>query len=157
MSLRSALGLAEPGVDEEPQQGLPILRLCWDPLFNFFIRFFKPLRPRKPVVVINTLEAETTTNYKQLVSWEIPVDYEGILNEISLYTSQGAKGVFFVQVADQELLKEQKIHARTLTLPWKELPLIAGTKVVVSVKTTDGTATDFDATITGELRYLGKR
>ncbi|GAJ01479.1 unnamed protein product, partial [marine sediment metagenome] len=72
MSLRSALGLAEPGTDQETQPGLPILSLCWDPLFSFFIRFFKPLRPRKPVVVINNLEAETTTNYKELVSWEIP-------------------------------------------------------------------------------------
>jgi len=136
---------------------LPILSLCWDPLFAFLIRFFKPLRSRKPVVVMNNLEGETTQNYKKLVSWEIQADYEGILNEISLYTSDGAKGVFFVQVADQELLKDQKIHPKTLTLPWKELPLIAGTKVVVSVKTTDGTATDFDACITGELRYLGRR
>jgi len=156
MSLRSQLGLVEAG-EEPTQPGLPILSLCWDPLFAFLIRFLKPLRPRKPVVVMNTLEGETTTNYKELVSWEIPVDYEGILNEISLYTSLGAKGVFFVRVADQELFKDQKIHAQALTLPWKELPLIAGNKVIVQVKTTDGTATDFDATITGELRYLVRR
>ncbi|GAI62537.1 unnamed protein product, partial [marine sediment metagenome] len=64
---------------------------------------------------------------------------------------------FFVQVADQELFKDQKIPPKVLTLPWKELPLLAGIKVIVAVKTTDGTATDFAATITGELRYLGKR
>ena len=157
MSLREALGLAEPETGEETQPGLPILSLCWDPLFAFLIRFLKPLRPRKPVVVMNSLEAETTTNYKLLVSWEIPADYEGILNEISLYTSDGAKGLFFVRVADQELLKDQKILPGVITLPWKELPLLAGIKVIVTVKTTDGTATDFDATITGELRYLGKR
>ena len=156
MSLRSELGLAEQGIEEQ-QQPLPIIRLCWDPLFAFLIRFFKPLRPRKPVALINSLEAETTTNYKQLVSWEIPSGYEGILNEISLYTSSGAKGVFLVKIADQELFRDQKIHAKVLTLPWKELPLIAGTKIIVQVKTSDGTATDFDATITGELRYLGKR
>jgi len=157
MSLRSDLGLIEPGTGEETQPGLTIVSLCWDPLFNFLIRFFKPLRPRKPVVAINTLEASVVTNYTLLVSWEIPVDYEGVLNEISLYTSQGSKGVFFVQVADQELLKDQKIHPGTLTLPWKELPLISGTKVIVMVKTSDGTATDFNACITGELRYLAKR
>ncbi|MBA7518572.1 hypothetical protein ES705_10643 [subsurface metagenome] len=156
MSLLKELGLEETD-QEEPQQPLPIIRLCWDPLFAFLTRFFKPLRPRKPVVVMNSLEAETTTNYKQLVSWEIPADYEGILNEISLYTSNGTKGLFFVQVADQELFKDQKILAKVLTLPWKELPLLAGIKVIVAVRTTDGTATDFDATITGELRYLGKR
>jgi len=157
MSLLSELGLEEPGVDQEPQPGLPILRLCWDPLFSFLIRFLKPLRPRKPVVVMNSLEAETTTDYKLLVSWQIPADYEGILNEISLYTSDGAKGLFFVKVADQELFTDQKILPKVLTLPWKELPLLAGIKVIVAVKTTDGTATDFNATITGELRYLGKR
>jgi len=154
MSIRATLGLVEEETDQETQPGLTIISLCWDPLFAFLIRFFKPLRPRKPVVVINNLEAETTTNYKQLVSWEIPADYEGILNEISLYTSRGSTSHFFVQVADQELLKDQKIHSKTLTLPWKELPLIAGTKVFVHVKTTDGIATDFDACITGELRYL---
>ncbi|GAI63229.1 unnamed protein product [marine sediment metagenome] len=146
-------------LDQEtpPQQPVPITRVCWDELFAFLIRFLKPLRPRKPVVAINSLEAETTTDYKLLVSWVIPADYEGILNEISLYTSDGARGIFFVQVADQELFKDQKILSQVLTLPWKELPLLAGVKVIVAVKTTDGTATDFDATITGELRYLGKR
>ncbi|MBA7507441.1 hypothetical protein ES706_06160 [subsurface metagenome] len=156
MSLRSELGLTETD-QEETQQPLPIIRLCWDPLFSFLIRFFKPLRPRKPVVAINSLEAETTTNYKLLVSWEIPADYEGILNEISLYTSSGAKGLFFVRVADQDILKDQKILPGVLTLPWKELPLLAGIKIIVAVKTSDGTATDFAATITGELRYLGRR
>ncbi|GAI82973.1 unnamed protein product [marine sediment metagenome] len=146
-------------LDQEtpPQQPVPITRVCWDELFAFLIRFLKPLRPRKPVVVMNSLEAETITEYKQLVSWVIPADYEGILNEISLYTSSGDKGVFFVQVADQELLKDQKIPPKVLTLPWKELPLLAGIKILVAVKTSDGTATDFAATITGELRYLGKR
>ncbi len=145
-------------LDQEtpPQQPVPITRVCWDELFAFLIRFLKPLRPRKPVVVMNSLEAETATEYKLLVSWVIPADYEGILNEISLYTSSGDKGVFFVQVADQELLKDQKILPKVLTLPWKELPLLAGIKVIVAVKTSDGTATDFAATITGELRYLGR-
>ena len=154
MSLRSALGLAETETGEGTQPGLTIISLCWDPLFAFLIRFIKPLRPRKPVVVINNFEGETTLNYKELVSWEIPVGYEGILNELSLYTSRGSTSLFFIQVADQELLKDQKVHPGVLTLPWKELPLIAGTKVFVHVKTTDGIATDFDACITGELRYL---
>ncbi len=156
MSILSELGLAETD-QEQPQQPLPIIGLCWDPLFSFLSRFLKPLRPRRPVVVMKSLLAETATSYKLLVSWEIPADYEGILNEISLYTSSGAKGVFFVQVADQELLKDQKIPPGVITLPWKELPLLTGIKIIVQVKTTDGTATDFAATITGELRYLGRR
>ena len=156
MSLRSALGLAEPETGEDTQPGLPILSLCWDPLFAFLIRFLKPLRSRKPVVVLQNLAAETTTNYKQLVSWEIPADYEGILNEISLYSSRFATSQWFIMIADQEIFKDKTIHT-TLTLPWKELPLIAGTKVIVQVKTTDGVATDFDACLTGELRYLARR
>jgi len=156
MSLFSDLGLAEPAVNQETQPGLPILSLCWDPLFAFFIRFFKPLRPRKPVVILKNLEAETTTNYKKLLSWEVQPDYEGILNEISLYSSRFATSQWFITIADQELFKDKKIHT-TLTLPWKELSLASGTKVVVQVKTTDGTATDFDACLTGELRYLSRR
>ena len=143
---------------EEPpeQQQLPVIALCWDPLFSFLTRFFKPLRPRRPVVILQNLEAETATNYKQLLSWEIPADYEGILNEISLYTSRGSASQWVVTIAGQEILKDKKIHT-SLTLPWKELPLIAGIKVLIQVKTTDGVATDFDACLTGELRYLARR
>ncbi|GAJ20561.1 unnamed protein product, partial [marine sediment metagenome] len=60
MSLRSALGLAEPDTNQETQPGLPILSLCWDPLFNFLIRFFKPLRSRKPKAILANLPAETS-------------------------------------------------------------------------------------------------
>ena len=109
--------------------------------------------PRKPVVILGNLEAETSQGYKVLLSWEIPEDFEGILNEISLYTSRGSTSQWFITIADQALIKNKKIHT-SLTLPWKELPLITGTKVVVSAKTTDGVATDFDACLTGELRYL---
>lgn len=155
MSLRTEYGLGEPGVEQEPRPG--ILQLCWDPLFNFLRGFFKPLRPRRPVVILENLEAETTTNYKELLSWKIPSEYEGIINEISLYASNGDKGIFFVQVADQELFKDQKILPGILTLPWKELPLNSTAKVIIQVKTSDGTATDFGACLTGELRYLGGR
>ncbi|MBA7494200.1 hypothetical protein ES702_04773 [subsurface metagenome] len=112
--------------------------------------------PRRPVVLLQNLEAETTTNYKGLLSWEIPADCEGILNEISLYTSRGNTSQWFVIIADQEIVKDRKIHT-TLTIPWAELPLIAGTKVIIRARTTDGVATDFDAYLSGELRYLGKR
>ena len=111
--------------------------------------------PRRPVVLLENLEADITIIYKELLSWEIPPDCEGILNEISLYTSRGSTSQWFIISADQEIIKDKKIHV-PLTIPWKELPLVAGTKVIIRVRTTDGVATDFDACLTGELRYLGK-
>ncbi len=152
MSLRSSLGLAEPGTDQEQQQGLPILRLCWDPLFSFFIRFFKPLRPRKPVVILANLPAETGTNYKVVFSWEIEAGFEGILNEISLYSSRPDTTQWRLTISDQEQFKDKRIY-QSLTLPWKELPIIAGQKVLLQAKT-DGTATDIAGSLVGELRFL---
>ena len=157
MSLRESLGLVESETGEETQPGLPILSLCWDPLFRFLIRFLKPLRPRRPIVISKCLEAETAQAYKPLATWEIPAEYEGILNEISLYTSLGDKGLFQLIIADQDIIKDVKIPPKTLTLPWKELPINSTAKIIILVKTTDGTATDFAATITGELRYLARR
>ncbi|GAI68340.1 unnamed protein product [marine sediment metagenome] len=153
MSLRSSLGLAEPGT-EEPQQGLPILRLCWDPLFNFFIRFFKPLRSRKAVIILANLDAETSTNYKVVFSWEVEAGFEGILNEISLYSSRPDTTSWRLVISDQEQFRDKKIYI-SLTMPWKELPIIAGQKVLLQAKT-DGTATDIAGCLVGESRYLGK-
>ena len=152
MTLRSALGLAEPGTEQEPQQGLPILRLCWDPLFSFFIRFFKPLRPRKPIVILENLPAETGTNYKTVFSWEIEAGFEGILNEICLYSSRPDTTQWILTISDQEQFKDKRIY-QSLTLPWKELPIIAGQKVLLQAKT-DGTATDIAGCLVGELRFL---
>lgn len=112
--------------------------------------------PRRPVVLLENLEAETTQNYKQVLSWEIPADCEGIINEVSLYSSRCSTSQWLVIIADQEIVKDRKIHT-TLTIPWPELPLVAGTKVIIRARTTDGVATDLDAFLSGELRYLGKR
>ncbi len=152
MSIRSALGLAEPAVNQEPQPGLTIVSLCWDPLFAFLIRFFKPLRPRKPVVILANLPAETSTNYKVVFSWEIEAGFEGILNEISLYSSRPDITDWCLTISDKEQFKDKKTYT-SLTLPWKELPIFAGQKVVLQAKT-DGTATDIAGSLVGEERYL---
>jgi len=152
MTIRSALGLEKPGVGEEPQQDLPIIRLCWDPLFNFFIRFFKPLRPRKAIVILENLAAEVSTNYKTVFSWEIEADFEGILNEICLYSEHPDTTQWFLTISDQEQFKDKKIY-QSLTLPWKELPIFAGQKVILQAKT-DGVATDIAGCLVGELRLL---
>lgn len=127
--------------------------MFWDDLFAFMLRFWKPLLPRRPVVILKNLEAETTTNYKLLLLWEIDDGYEGILNEVTIYSSRGGTSEWWIAIRDQEILKDKKIHT-ALTLPWKELPLFAGTKVIIMVRTTDGNATDFDAAVIGELRLL---
>ncbi|MBW8017880.1 MAG: hypothetical protein FVQ82_17050 [Planctomycetes bacterium] len=152
MSIRSALGLAEPETRQETQPGLPILSLCWDPLFAFLIRFLKPLRPRKPIIILANLDAETSTNYKTVFSWEIEAGFEGILNEICLYSSRPDTTQWVLTISDQEQFKDKKIY-QSLTLPWKELPIIAGQKVLLQAKT-DGTATDIAGCLAGELRFL---
>ncbi|MBA7529935.1 hypothetical protein ES705_22134 [subsurface metagenome] len=152
MTMRSLLD-QEPG-PEQPQQPIPITGICWDPLFNFLHRFFKPLRPRKPVVILANLPAETSTNYKLVFFWVVEAGFEGVLNEISLYSSHPDTTEWYLTISDTEQFKDKKIYA-SLTLPWKELPIIAGQKVVLQAKT-DGTATDIAGSLVGEERYLGR-
>jgi len=152
-SLLAQLRGENPGPGQETQPGLTIVQLCWDPLFAFFIRFFKPLRPRKAIVILENLAAETTTNFKKVFSWEVESGFEGIINEISLVSSRFDTTEWKLTISGQEQFTGKKIHA-SLTLPWKELPIFAGQKVVLEARTTDGVATNIDGCLIGEMRLL---
>ena len=154
MSLRSALGLAEPGTEEETQPGLPILSLCWDPLFNFLIRFFKPLRPMKAWTALHYLEAETSTNYKLVFETEVEAGFEGILDMITLYSDRPAATQWRLEIVGLEQFKDKKTFV-ALTLSYNGLTIRAGQVIKLMVKT-DGVATNITGGLSGQLRFLGK-
>lgn len=154
MSLRSALGLAEPGVDEEPQQGLPIISLCWDPLFRFIRNLLTP-KPGKAWTELGNLGAETSTEYKAVFESEVPDDFEGLLEDISLYSSRADTTQWELVIVEEVQFTDKKIYV-PLTLNYAGKRIRAKKKIVVKAKT-DGTATDIAASLTGELRYLGSK
>lgn len=151
MSIRSALGLAEPGVDEEPQQDLPIIRLCWDPLFAF-LRTLVKRKPTKAWTALGNLHAETSTDYKKVFEAVVPDDFEGLLQDISLYSSRGDATQWELKIVEEVQFTDKRTYV-ALTLNYAGMVIRAESKVVVRAKT-DGTATNIAASLGGELRYL---
>ncbi|MBA7606164.1 hypothetical protein ES703_13304 [subsurface metagenome] len=152
MSLFSDLGLAEPGTEEETQPGLPILSLCWDPLFAFLTRFFKP-KVAKAWTVLHHLEAETSTNYKLVFKAEVEAGFEGALDMITLYSDRPAATQWRLEIVSQEQFVDKKTFV-ALTLSYNGLTIRANQVIKLMVKT-DGVATNISGGLSGQLRYLG--
>ena len=149
MTLRSELGL-----DEHPdqQQPIPVVRVCWDDLFAFLQKLLRP-KTAKAWTALGNLHAETSTNYKQVFKAEVETDFEGILEEISLYSSRPDTTDWFLVIAGVPQFSDKKIY-NSLTLPYGGLLIHTAQIVELFAKTTDGLATNIAGTLSGRLRYL---
>ncbi|MBA7683135.1 hypothetical protein ES703_91493 [subsurface metagenome] len=142
----------QPG-QPPPQQILGMFNICWDELKAELRKYARPLGVRKPVSPLGNLVAETSIEYKLLKQWEVAPDSEGILHEISLFTSRSATSMFKLVFADETKFEDSIIHSGSLTIPYNGLSVASGNKVSVYAKTTDAVATNFDAIIIAEERY----
>lgn len=141
--------LSERGRNE--QQPLPIVRVCWDELFDFLRKLFKP-RAARAWTELGSLPAETTTNYKVVFKAKVPANCEGALQDISLYSSRADATEWKLMIAGQEQFADKKIFV-TLTLNYGGMTIHTEQEIILWAKT-DGTATNIAASLTGELRYL---
>ncbi len=144
------LGVAD---ETPPQQPLPVVRVCWDELFEFLRSLFHP-KAAKAWTALNNLDAETSTNYKEVLTVVVPASFEGILDCISLYSSRPDATQWQLEISGQEQFTDKKIYV-TLSLDYGGLVIHTDQKIFVKAKT-DGTATDIVAVLSGQLRYLGK-
>ena len=151
MSLRYQLGLKETGEDEQPQQPLPIVRLCWDPLFAF-IRNLVKRKPTKAWTALGNLHGENSTEYKVVFEAVVEDGFEGLLQDISLYSSRADATQWELIIVEKVQFTDRRTYV-TLTLNYAGMVIRSGSKVVVRAKT-DGTATNIAAALSGELRYL---
>jgi hypothetical protein len=137
---------------ETEQQPLPIVRVCWDELFKFLRDLFKP-RAAKAWSVLENLDAETATDYKKVFEAIVPDDFEGSLNEISLFSSRPDSTLWVLVIVEEIQFTEKRIYA-SLTLPYGGLTIHTNQKILLAAKT-DGTATDIAGSLSGQLHYLG--
>jgi len=142
--------LREPPLPDQP---LPVVRVCWDELFDFLRKLFKP-KASKAWTAFGNLDAETATDYKKVFEAIVPDAFEGRLNEISLYSSRADTTLWVLVIVEEVQFSDKRIY-QSLTLPYGGMSITTLQKIVVLAKT-DGTATDIGATLTGELVYLGK-
>ncbi|MBA7585224.1 hypothetical protein ES708_27195 [subsurface metagenome] len=144
-----------PRLGERPteQQPLPVVRVCWDELFDFLRKLFRP-RASKAWTALGNLDAETSTSYKKVFEAIVPDGFDGKLNEISLYSSRPDTTQWILTIVEQVQFVDKRIY-QSLTLSYGGMSIATLQKITVGAKT-DGTATDIAATLTGELTYLGK-
>ncbi|GAI69887.1 unnamed protein product [marine sediment metagenome] len=137
--------------EETPEQPLPIVRVCWDELFNFLRRLFKP-KTARAWTELGNLPAETSTNYKKVFEAVVPAGFEGSLNEVSLYSSRPDTTLWALVIVEEVQFSDKRIYA-SLTLPYGGITIRTEQKVLLMAKT-DGTATDIAGSLTGQLLYL---
>lgn len=150
MTLRAQLGFDEEVTPQ--QQQIPVVRVCWDELFAFLRRLFRPIAV-KAWTALGNLDAETGTEYKKVFEATVLDGFVGKLQEISLYSSRPDTTLWQLTIVEEVQFSDKKIYS-SLTLPYNGLPVYTNQKVTLKAKT-DGTATDIAGSLTGELQYLG--
>ena len=137
-----------------PQQKAPIVRVCWDELFDFLKGWFAKTAPvlEKPILEINRYSGVLSA-WQKVVEWKVTEGSRGELKEISVicddYTNLKVRFV----VAGLERTEKQLQTA--LTLPYQDLKLISGQVVTVYCHSNGAGAIVFDACIVGkEIKKL---
>jgi len=141
--------LKEPPAPEQP---LPVFRVCWDELFKFLRDLFKP-KAAKAWTALGNLDASVVTKYTKVFEAVVPADFEGSLNEISLYSSRPDTTLWVLVIVEEVQFSDRRIYA-SLTLPYGGITIHTEQKIVLLAKT-DGVATDIAGSLSGQLRYLG--
>ncbi|MBA7562323.1 hypothetical protein ES708_03975 [subsurface metagenome] len=134
------------------QQPLPVVRVCWDELFDFLRKLFHP-KAAKAWTALGNLDAETATDYKKVFEAIVPDGFEGSLNEISLYSSRPDTTLWALVIVEEVQFSDKRIYV-SLTLPYGGMTIRTNQKVLLMAKT-DGTATDIAGSLSGQLHYLG--
>lgn len=133
------------------QQPLPIVRVCWDELFDFLRRLFRP-KAEKAWTAVGNLDSETSQEYKVVLVGLVPDGFTGLLQEISMYSSRPDTTLWELVIVDNTQFTGKKIYS-SLTLPYNSLNVRTGQKVVLKART-DGTATNLAGSLTGKLQFL---
>jgi len=148
MTLRNLLQDEAP-----PQQKIPIVRVCWDELFAFLQKMFRP-RASRPWTALGNLDASVVTEYTVVFEAIVTPAFQGKLNEISLYSSRPDNTQWSLTIVEEVQFTDKKIYT-SLTLPYGGMSIATGQKITLKAKT-DGAATDLAGCLVGELVYLGE-
>jgi len=138
--------------EKPPEQDLPILRVCWDDLFDFLRKLLKP-RTVRAWTALGNLDASVVTDYAKVMEATVPSDFEGSLNEISLYSSRPDTTLWTLVIVEEVQFTGKRIYS-SLTLAYGGTVIRTNQKIVLFAKT-DGSATDLAGSLTGQLQYLG--
>ena len=109
---------------------------------------------QKAWTVLGNLDASTVTGYTTVFEAIVPSDFEGKLEEISLFSSRPDTTQWALAIVEQVQFADKKIYG-SLTLHYAGLTVLTNQKILLVAKT-DGTATDIAGSLSGQLHYLGE-
>lgn len=89
------------------------------------------------------------TEYQPLCTWTVTASRIGELKEVSFVTNNYAKTMWKLDIGDDNMLNNAVIQA-PLTIPYFDLRIASETVVILSVKSSDGTAIVADGSIVGK-------
>ena len=135
--------------NEAPQQKAPLVRVCWDDLFDFLKGWFAKTAPslEKPILEINRYSG-VLGSWQKVVEWKVTDGSRGELKEISVICDDYTNLKVRIVVAGLE--RKEKQLQTALTLPFKDLKLISGQVVTVYCHSNGVAAIVFDACIVGK-------
>ena len=90
--------------------------------------------------------------YQTIATWTVAALRTGQLIEISMVGSPLAKILFQVVIGAVTFMTEQRVDT-SLTIPFTDLTLVAGSTVTIQCKSTDGSAIIADASIVAKEIY----
>jgi hypothetical protein len=93
-------------------------------------------------------------DFRELISWSIPLGYVGDLHEIALVSDNDAKTRWRIVIAGTNMnIPTDRTLATPVDWPFRDTLLPGPTTVSVEVRSTDGTTITADGTISGTLRF----
>lgn len=145
MSLRSELGLDEP----QDQQKIPLVRVCWDELFNFLTKLLKP-KAARPYANINRVTTDKD-EYVKVVEWVVPAGFKAELEGVTFNCPVVADydNVQWKLVIVDDVKFENKYIGTALTLGFGGCEIHTLQKVTLWGKAIGGLSVKMDGAIYG--------
>jgi hypothetical protein len=158
-------GARQPGIEivsvEEPDKRTPPPEVSpYGPTSEIAALTGEPAAPgAAPPVLVGfptlrwTRYASSDQEFRELVSWQIPVGYVGDLHEICLQSDNDSKTRYRITIADidQQVPVDRELST-PVDLKWRDTVLPGPASVMVETRSTDGTTITVDGFITGTYR-----
>ena len=105
-----------------------------------------------PVLIINRYSG-IDQDWTELIRWDIPIGFTGDLRSLAIVSDNDEKTRYRIFLAniDQNIPTDRQTTTPQ-DWPWDRTILPGGTSCWIEVRSTDGTAINVDATLTGIVR-----
>lgn len=142
----------EPEIEIPPEIADRISRAMERVSFEPLISIFEEYKEGMPVVELDSYEGGSQS-WKEVVKWEVGEEWggkKGGWDQISITSNDYDKAELKLFVKSKDLFASKKIPSATTIPAPNNLNLVKGDKIILSARSTDGTAIRVDAILVGK-------